>query len=378
MSGNGATVAFDARYVSDRYHGIGRHAFGLVEAMSRLDSGRSYVIFHDPSAPNERFDLMGLSARPNVRLRAVRMALYSPREQLQWPLLIRQEGVRLFHSPYVTMPLASPVKSVITVHDVILERHPEFVPPSWQGRLYRFAAGMAIRRSSAILTVSSHSQLELDRVYPAARGKSTVLYSGVDATFQPDFSSGQSEQVRRRYRLPDRFILALGTGRPHKNIETLLDAFARLPDRSLFLVAAGPFDTRFPDELQRRAERLGVVDRLIRPGLVREGDLATLYALATVFVFPSIVEGFGLPVIEAMACGTPVITSSTSAMPEAAGDAGVLVEPTNVASMATAIQRVVGDEPLRARMREKGLAQAARFTWDQAARVAIDVYRGLQ
>ena len=149
-----ATVAFDARYVSDRYHGIGRHAYNALEALTRLDLDRQYLIYYHPGYPNGRFDLGRLGERPNVELRPIRLPLYLPSEQLMWPVMLARARATLFHSPYVALPLLAPATLVMTVHDLIFERFPEYMPRRRLRTFYRGLTAMAARRAAAILTVS--------------------------------------------------------------------------------------------------------------------------------------------------------------------------------------------------------------------------------
>ncbi len=370
-----ATVAFDARYVSDRYHGIGRHTYNTLEALTRLDLDRQYLVYYHPDYPNDRFDLGRLEERPNVELRPIRLPLYLPTEQLVWPVLLAKTRAMLFHSPYVTLPLLAPVALVMTVHDLIFERFPEYMPRRRLRTFYRGLTALGARRAAAILTVSNVTRCDLEAYYRVDAGKVHVVGGAVDSTFRRVDDRGRLAAVIDRYRLPRRFVLAVGAGRPHKNLAMLVDAFAGLdPSLAPALVIAGEYDPRFVDKVSARARTHGLEERVLRPGSVREADLPALYSLADVLVFPSLVEGFGLPPLEAMACGTPVLASNASSIPEVVGDAALSFDPRGPAQLATVLRRILSDADLRADLSRRGLARAREFSWDRVARATLGAY----
>lgn len=367
-------VAFDARFVNDQYHGIGRHAYNLIESLTRLDPDQEYQVYYDPSRANSRFDFARLRVRDNVRLVATRIPILLPTEQLIWPRILNAARVRLFHSPYVTVPLLA-CRPVMTVHDLIFERFPHYMPQRGMRAFYRAMTAISLARSRLVLTVSESSARDIHQYYSVGHRKLRVIGNGVDPAFRADLPSSALEAVRARYRLPEKFALAVGAGRPHKNLGVLIDALARIEPTVLpAVVIAGSHDTRFPDEVSERMARLGVASRVVRPGAVREEDLPALYALASVLVFPSIVEGFGLPMLEAMACGTVVAASSAPSVREIAGDAAVFFDPHKADELAACVRGLMLDGDVRARQRERGLTHAAMFTWDRVATAALEGY----
>jgi len=372
------TIAFDARYVNDRYHGIGRHAFNLAEALSRLDPTRRYLLFYNPRSANARFDWELLRQRPNVALRSVNLPLFMPHEQIAWPGLLARARASLFHSPYIALPLLARLPLVMTVHDLIFERFPDYMPRRWLRECYRALTRWGVRRAAAVLTVSETSRGDIETYYPGSTGKVSVIGNAVDAAFHRETDPSRLAAVRARYRLPERFVLALGAGRPHKNLGMLVDALAQLePSLAPALVLAGDADTRFADEVQARVRVHKLDGRVVRAGSVREEDLATLYSLADLFIFPSLVEGFGLPVLEAMACGTPVAASTASSVPEVAGDAAIGFDPRDPAGLAAVVRRVLQDPALRADLAHRGLQRVPAFSWDGVARSTLEVYAAL-
>src|SRR6266581_214545 len=373
------TVAYDARYVNDRYHGIGRHAYNLLDALTRLDPGRRYLAYYHPGYRNTRFNMETLKGRSNVELRPIRLPLYLPTEQLVWPTLLAHARADLFHSPYVVIPLLARIRSVMTVHDLIFEHHPEYRPRSYLQRFYRPITQLGTQRANLVLTVSESTCRDVQAYYRVNRARIHVIGNAVDPTFQRESDPARLAAVRERYSLPERFILTVGAGRPHKNVETLVEAFARLdPSIAPTLVIAGEYDPRFPDGVGARIQAHSIASRVIRPGLIREADLPVVYSLADVFVFPSLIEGFGLPPLEAMACGTPVLASTTSAVSEVVGDAALAFDARDPEQLATVLSRTLTDPDLRATLSQCGVERVRAFTWERVAHETLQAYASIE
>ena len=374
------TVAYDARYVNDQYHGIGRHAYNLLDALTRLDPDRRYLAYYHPGYRNTRFNMEELGKRSNVELRPIQLPLYLPSEQLVWPFLLARARADLFHSPYVVLPLLAHIRSVMTVHDLIFERYPEYRPRSYLQRFYRPVTQLGIKRADLVLTVSESTSRDIQAYYHVNRARIHVTRSGVDTNFfQRESDSVRLEAVRERYGLPERFILAVGAGRPHKNIETLVEAFARLdPSLAPALVIGGVPDPRFLDGVSARIHAHGIASRVIRPGMIPETDLPVVYSLADAFVFPSLVEGFGTPPLEAMACGAPVLASTTPAVSEVVGDAAFAFDARDPEQLATALTRVLTDSALRTTLSQRGVERARAFTWEHIARETLQAYATIE
>ena len=373
------TVAFDARYINDQYHGIGRHAYNLLDALTRLDSKRRYVAYYYLGYRNTRFNLTVLSKRPNVELRPVQIPLYGIGEQLAWPGLLAQAGADLFHSPYVLLPLLARVKMIMTEHDLIFERHPEYRTQGLLQKLYRPVMQMGIKRAERVFTVSEASGRDIQEYYHVDAAHIHVIYNGVDEIFQCETDMQRLAAVRERYGLPDHFILTVGAGRPHKNVETLVEAFARLdPAVAPMLVIGGEHDPRFPDLVGARIATHGLSERVIRLGMIQEADLSAVYSLADAFVFPSLIEGFGIPPLEAMMCGTPVVASNTPAVFEAVGSAALTFDPRDVEQLAAALHSVLTDTILQTTLRMQGLERARSFTWERVAQETLQAYASIE
>jgi alpha-1,3-rhamnosyl/mannosyltransferase len=282
------------------------------------------------------------------------------------------------------MPYLPGVPTVLTVYDLI----PLLMPEQSSGRarlLARWANALALRTAHRVIAISAATRADYIRYMAAPAEKIVVVPLAAESAFAPAAGGeqgagigSQASGISRKYNLPERYVLYLGSNKPHKNLVRLVEAWGiadrRLQVAGCGLVIAGMWDASYPEAKQRAAE-LDQSQKIHFLGSVAEADLSALYGGAKLFVFPSLYEGFGLPVLEAMACGTPVICSNVSSLPEVAGDAAIQVDPLDVDALAAAIGRVLGDEALRARMRQQGLQQATRFTWEQTAQRTLALYR---
>jgi glycosyltransferase involved in cell wall biosynthesis len=283
-------------------------------------------------------------------------------------------GVDLFHATEHLLPRLRRIRSVFTLHDLIFRFDPGSHLPL--NRIYlNTMMPRFLRAADAVIAVSECSLRDAVRLYGTPADKVHVIPEGVDGRFKP-VARQQVERVRAKFHLPEHFVLCVGTIEPRKNYPLLFEALAACREQRYStwpLIIAGKLGWLYKPILQRISE-LGLQDLVRTTGFFPDDDLPALYNAATLLAMPSRYEGFGLPVLEAMACGTPVVCSNTSSLPEVAGDAALLVPPENVQGWAEAITRLCNDNALHARMRERGLAQAAHFTWENAARQTADVY----
>jgi glycosyltransferase involved in cell wall biosynthesis len=292
----------------------------------------------------------------------------------------------IFHATdFVLPPTYQQTRTLLTVHDLSFVRDPDSATQALR-RYLNSVVPRSVTRAQHVLADSQATKDDLIQLYKASPDKITVLYSGVESRFNPEKQRGEEQRIRRRYKLGHQpFILGLGTLQPRKNYSRLMTAFAKIADVSRRLdgrpinhnlVIVGKQGWLY-DSIIADAARLGVRTRVIFPGYADDEDLPALYRAADLFVFPSLYEGFGLPPLEAMACGTPVVTSNVSSLPEVVGDAGLAVDPTDVYALANAMSRALQEQDVRDRMRARGLARAAEFTWLRAARQLREVYRSL-
>ena len=292
------------------------------------------------------------------------------------PRMLRRRQVDLVHFTNGMVPVASGVPTVVTIHDMSLTLYPRYHPPR-RVLLNRPLVDLAARRADAIITVSQSAKRDIVRLYGLSPERVHVVHEAAAPSFRPVHDSTERDRVRRRYGLADRFILYVGTIEPRKNLPNLIEGFSRrrktgdLPHQ---LVCAGPYGWLSRD-IEDRIERLQVEDAVRFTGYVPFEDLPALYSLAEMFVFPSLYEGFGLPVIEAMACGTPVITGQVAALSEVAGGAVEHVDRLDAESLGEAMASLARSRERRENFSALGLRRAHSFSWERAARETLDVYR---
>ena len=388
--------------------GIGRYTRELVRAIVEQGGNYRYTLFYAARGADRAnpylADLDQLrAAHPNVRAAPIPL---SPRRLTQiWQRLRAPLPVELFtgqldllHAPDFVLP-PTRARTLLTIHDLSFLVHPECAVPSMV-RYLSDAVPRSLHRADAVLADSQATRGDLARLLDYDPARVTVVYPGVSSRFRP-LPPEVTEPVRARLSLPERFVLFVSTLEPRKNLVRLLEAFARLgdggwgmgdgeplspiphpPSADLHLVIAGRRGWLY-EEIFAAIERLELSDRVRLLDYVDDNDLPALYNLAWVFTYPSIYEGFGLPALEALACGTPVVTADNSSLPEVVGDpttgskepAAVLVPAEDVAALATALGRVVSETALRARLRAAGLARARQFTWERAAQQVLACYR---
>lgn len=296
------------------------------------------------------------------------------------PRVLRKARPALCHFPNYLAPLSCPCPRVVTFHDMSLFRYPRFY--GWKKRhLSRALLAQVARRAEAVITVSESSRSEIVRILDIPPRKVHVIYEAPPPGFHPVTDRDVQEDVRGRYGLPESFVLHVGTLEPRKNISRLLSAFEGLPRhhpalRDVRLVLAGARGWR-SGALTDRMRRLEAEGRLRELGYVPQGDLPALYSMARLVAYPSLYEGFGLPIVEGMACGTPVLTSDRSSTAEVAGPAAVLVNPEEVGDIRKGIERVLTSPDLAGELAEQGKCRAAEFSWRRAAGETLEVYRRL-
>ena len=360
----------DARTATPHFPGIGRYVSNLAEAMvPQLGGDERLTVLERPGYPVE------LPDHPATQSVVVNASPFSLRQQRVVPRVLREVGGDLYHSPYYLMPYRLGIPSILTVHDLIPLLFPEY--SSWRARwLFRRMTAMALRASTRTIAVSHATRQDVLTYFAAPPDQITAIPEAADPHFflQPESAV---HNLRQRYDLWDPFVLYVGSNKPHKNLVRLVEAWAEVTPSfpHITLVIAGSWISTYP-EARTRAEQLDLSNRAVRwLGPLSEKDLPALYGAATLFVFPSLYEGFGLPVIEAMACGAPVACSRVSSLPEVVGDSALLFDPEHASSIAEAIAQALGDDALRADLRERGLHRVSEFSWERTARETLELYR---
>jgi glycosyltransferase involved in cell wall biosynthesis len=301
---------------------------------------------------------------------------YTVSEQVKVPLALRRERVRLFHAPHYVLPPLVSCRSVVTIHDCIHLMFPQYLPNRFAPAYARASIALASRRATRVLTVSESSKRDILRFVDIPADKIDVIYNSYDERFAVEPHPDQVVRVRERYQLHDEFVLYAGNVKPHKNLERLIEAFHLVHKRGLGhlkLVLIGDEISKYM-ALRRAVHRHQLHQYVRFLGYMPEETLAVMYRLAGAFVFPSLYEGFGLPPLEAMASGTPVVTSNLSSLPEVTGDAALLVDPYDPHAIAEGIHQVLTDRGLSCDLRRRGLARARQFSWEQSVRRVREIY----
>jgi glycosyltransferase involved in cell wall biosynthesis len=362
-------IAIDARKLHD--FGIGTYIRNVLLGLARLDHQTEFVVLCRPDDVEVLNDL-----GPNFRAVVEDAKPYSFSEQVWIPISLARERVHLLHEPHYVLPPATRCRTVVTIHDCIHLMFPQYLPGRLAHAYARTSMWGAVRKSDRILTVSDASKRDILRFFDISAEKVAVIYNAIDERFLAPADEERMDLIRQRYQLDHPFLLYVGNIKPHKNLERLIDAFGRARAGGLSelrLVIIGDEISKYP-KLRQSVHRHRL-DKYVRfLGFQPYDTLAAFYRLARAFVFPSIYEGFGLPPLEAMACGTPVVTSNVSSLPEIAGNAAILVDPYEPASIAEGITRAVADDGLRAELIERGLARARDFSWTQSVAAIHRIY----
>lgn len=375
VSSTPARVMIDARYIREQVSGIGRYTSHIIEQLLLLDDALELRLITHPANPqpvtHPRVSCETFDAPPN-----------SLRTRLLLSSRVSFDGVDLFHSPFNILPAGLPVPAVFTLHDVMWLLDPAYCTDSaWRravlGRFYGALIPRAVDEAAQIMTVSHHSREAIEGQFPQARGRVHVTYNGLDQAFGPLSPEEAWPRLARWIRPRRPFVLVVGQGSPYKNhdgaLEAFLEAYGDDPEVAFVLVrrfTRGPA-TRL-HALMRRPELSG---RVIHLPYVTGPQLHALYATARAFLFPSLYEGFGLPPLEAMACGTPVVTSDHGAMAEVCGAGAMQADPRDPVALGAALRAVVEDGPVREAMIARGFERAAQFTWRAGAAQALHTYR---
>jgi glycosyltransferase involved in cell wall biosynthesis len=364
-------IAINTLLLKRKPHGVGNYIKNLVWSLSRMDSTDEYLLLAS------RENLCHFEALPSNF--EIHLAPSHPAQRILWeqtvlPLQLLRNKIDLYHGPAFVVPFAKTCLRVVTIHDASFRLTPE--RHSHQRRFYyRGIVPLIMKASDGIITVSRSAKSDLLDIAAVPEDKVSVIPLGVDPHFQPVTAPHILERIRRKYSLPRDFILFVGMIEPRKNLETLLDAYLAYSLAARFdLVLAGSFGWGY-SHLLRKIAASGAADRVRLPGYVEEADLPALYSAAAVFAYPSFYEGFGLPVLEAMACGTAVVTSSVSSLPEVAGTAALLADPHDSGALASALRCILSNATLRADLSRRGLERARSFSWIRTAEKTLALYR---
>ncbi len=365
-------VGVEGRTLQGERYGVARYLVNLLRELVLLEGNEEYVVYLSGDIEPLPF------ASPRLRTRVLSRAPGLAWRHLRLPLAMRREGVGLHFSPSYFLPLLKVCPSVVVVHDLTFKAHPE-----WFAREKRFRFDdlfwREVKRAERIITVSEHSKGDIVRLLGVEPSRVEVIYEAPDAFFRPVEDEERLAGVRARHGLRPGYLFTAGAVHTRRNLERLVEAVARaereLGEGLQLLILGQPAPFSPPVDIEGTVRRSGLRGRVVRLGYVPEEELLLLYNACGLFVYPSLYEGFGLPVIEAMACGTPVACSGVTSLPEVAGEAAAYFDPLDVEGMGAVIASLLADSDRRERLREAGMRRAAGFSWGRAAQETLRVFR---
>lgn len=371
-------VCIDVSPTVQQHAGLGRYAGEIARGLDSANHDISLSLFFNRQGDARLPDFLSRIPHRSVNLgnKPWRMGVLLS-QMVRWPMDNTFGAKDIFHATNHLLAHFRRARTVFTLHDLIFLHYPEYHLP--YNRWYlTFAIPRYLRAADIIVTPSECSRQDAIRFYGLQESKIKVICEAPAPYFEPATDEASLNRVRQKYGVPPKFILHVGTIEPRKNLSRLLDAFNSLlvdwPELKLVLVGKKGW---LYDSFFQRLYALGLQNCVIFPGFVDDLDLPAFYQLAQVFVFPSLYEGFGLGPLEAMACGTPVVSSNSSSLPEVVGEAGLLIDPTDTAALASALRRVLADAELRTDLSGRSLVQAQKFSWDKAANELMELYQSL-
>ncbi len=364
-------IGIDAReFVAGQITGIGRYLWHFLQYATTSNYPHEYVLFCNQET-DVSFDL------PKLKKVIITENITPIWDQVLLPLKMAREKIDVFLTPYFKSPFFLPSKMVLIINDLI----PLFFPEehSLFRRLYfRFLCAKAARRATRIITISENSRDDIVKFLRLSADKIMVVHLGVEKRFKP--LAIRTEEIREKYALPQKFILYVGNLSPHKNVQGLIKSYAALPSnmrKKYKLVMGASRSDKYFSHVEEVIRKMELTQDVVFTGFIEHEDLPAVYNMGSLFAFPSFYEGFGLPPLEAMACGSPVVSSGTSSMPEVLGDAALFFNPYHVEEMSLVIRQMLEDENMRNKFRLKGLERAKFFTFEKMASRILDIFESV-
>ena len=363
------------RLFREKKHGLEIVALEIIRHLQKIDKVNQYVIFVRSDVDNTC-----IQETENFKIRQIPARSFPEWEQIKLPRAIKEEKIDLLHCTANTAPLFTSVPIVLTLHDIIFLENTNFKGNSYQniGNIYRrIVLQQVISKIKKVITVSYSEKSQILKYLKIAPTHLTVLYNAVDQSFQK-MDSSSTEIIRKKYKLPKEFILFSGNSAPKKNtketIKGYIEYFQSDSSPKLPLVVAGAFEEYLQSELDNINPPQLTRSNILPIGYIPFHEQPAIYNLASLFLYTSKRESFGLPILESMACGTPVITSQTSSMPEIAGNAAHLIDPNNKTSIASGISKILSDTIYRQTLIDEGYARAQQFSWESTAKELLTIY----
>ncbi|HNT30071.1 MAG TPA: glycosyltransferase family 1 protein [bacterium] len=368
-----ATIGIDARMIF--YTGIGRHVLNLVTRIPRLDPDNDYRLFVRPEDEKRIAELIG-DENPRVTCVPTVSSIYNLREQTTHLRILQQARLDLLHVPHFNIPILYRGKLIVTIHDLIQAHFPsqETANAGLKRLAYKLVISLALRKAQRISVVSKYTRDDIIRTFHTPAEKIEVIYNGIDECWEKTtYDAGLAEHVLARYGVKKPFLLYVGLSSLHKNLLRLIEAMQFVRKHSahdIQLAIAGKKDPRYLPQLEAKIKELHLEQAVVFTDFLGDADLKIMYNSAEAFVFPSLYEGFGLPPLEALQSGLPVVSSNATSLPEVLGDAATYFDPTSVLDMAKAITSVLKDK--------KNIpVYTKRFSWDVFARQTLELYKSV-
>ena len=365
-------IGIDARV--SRHTGIREYVRNLIKNLRKIDRSNQYVIFlNTEDFPDYSLEHSGFKHR------IISSKAFTISEQVEIPFFARLERLDIYHSPHFLLPLLNSCRNVVTIHDLIPKFFSEELSSFMAKIYYDFMLKAAMKNAAKILTVSDCTKKDLIEIFDIPDRKIKVTYEAAGDKYRPIDNEDLLNRVKKKFNISEDFVLYVGLQKPHKNLVRLIEAFKILLGDSKIkvqLLIVGKKDTK-SSTVSRTIERLNLKDSICLTDYVPEEDLPLIYNAALAFVFPSLYEGFGLCPLEAMACGTPVISSNFASLKEVLGDAALIFNPLDIRDMADKMRQIITDEALRKQLKQKGLRRASEFSWRQCALETLDAYKEL-
>ena len=374
-------IAFDTRWIFEKISGIGRHAQCLVQHLSQIDSTNHYILlFNDEKIMQKEYEKLELKDKRNFKLELLPYSIFSLQNQIWLPSRLNRLRVDIFHSPSFMIPLRRfKGKIIVTFHDLIPLKFPQYTPRAKKKKffwLYKWVIRRAAKISDAIITGSRNTKKDIIQHLNAADEKIEVIPYGIDPDYLTADFPTPIDFLKKKFGISGKIILAVGREDPYKNILGLVKAFEKLISagkHNYYLILVGEKDERYP-EVRNFVMEKGLSQRIFFTGYLEEDKLANAYREADILVHPALYEGFGFPPLEAMACGTPVISSDRASLPEVLDEAAIFIDPTDIDALAQTIDYLLTHPELQNYLRQKGIERAKIFNWKITAEKVLQLY----
>lgn len=374
-------ILIDALGIVNKTTGVGQYSLQLLNALSEIDSKNDYYICLQKRL-NDSHPIFSLKNKRNFTLIRADVSAIGPKKQFYYYNLLRRNRFKfdLFHSLNSELPLCGKTKSIVTFHDLKYIKYPYFLNKfsTIKSKYLKYIMKKGARKASKIIAVSQSTKNDIIHLLGIEKDKITVIYEASNLSMYPKANGVTSNSdILKKYSVKKPYFLYVGEKRPHKNLEGLIKAFAIFKEKydqwnSCLVISGKKYSTYH--EYITTTENLGVKDSLIFTGFIPEKYLKTIYTEAEALLLISFYEGFGIPILEAMECGIPVITSNISSMPEVAGEAALLVDPNNIQEIVEKMNSIVSSKTLRKQLIESGFKRVKQFSWERTARQTLEVY----